>query len=68
MADESRMHDRTLEVLDRIAQGDMYGFVCAHGSEVTKAAKEGAEAIRYRQRLDEILKCWEELDGQKESM
>ena len=68
MADESRMHDRALEVLDRIAQGDMYGYVCAHGSEVVKAAKEGAEAIRYRQRLDELLKCWEELDGQKESM
>ena len=62
MADDARMHDRALEVLDRLSQGDIYGFVCAHGKEVENAAKEGAEAIRYRKRLEEILKCWEEVD------
>lgn len=50
----------TLEVLDRIASGrNIYSFICANGEDVIKAAAQGAEAIREREKLDKRLKCWE---------
>lgn len=51
----------SLEILDRIASGkSIYSFVCANGKDVIRAAEQGAEAIRFKQRLDE--KLWEGID------
>ena len=54
--------NRDLEILDRIASGkNIYSFVCANGKDVIRAAEQGAEAIRFKQKLDEKLKMWEEI-------
>lgn len=59
----------TLEVLNRIASGEnIYGFVCAHGSEVVRAASEGAEAIRKVNKVNKLLKCWEEDGNENENV
>lgn len=64
MADNPGIYDKNLEILDRIASGkNIYGFVCANGKDVMTAAEQGAEAIRFKQRLDEKLKMWEEMNG-----
>ena len=50
----------SLDVLDRIASGkDIYTYVCSKGNDVVKAAQIGADAIRQRMALDDLLKCWE---------
>ena len=62
MADKPGIYARDLEVLDRIASGkSIYSFVCANGKDVIRAAEQGAEAIRFKQKLDEKLKMWEEI-------
>lgn len=69
MADEQRIFNRDLEVLDRVSSGkDIYCYVCAHGTEVISAAAHGAEAIRFKQRLEENLKYWEEADERNVSV
>ena len=61
--------NRDLEILDRIASGkNIYSFVCANGKDVIQAAKAGADAIRFKQKLEENLKMWEELDGNERKM
>ena len=58
-----------LEILDRIASGkSSYSFVCANGKDVIRAAEQGAEAIRFKQRLDEKLKMWEVIDERNVSV
>lgn len=58
-----------LEVLDRIASGNsIYSFVCANGTDVIQAAKAGADAIRFKQKLDEKLKMWEVIDERNVSV
>lgn len=59
----------SLEILDRIASGkNIYSFVCANGKDVIRAAEQGAEAIRFKQRLDEKLKMWEVIDERNVSV
>lgn len=67
MADKPGIYDRDLEILDRIASGkSIYSFVCANGKDVIRAAEQGAEAIRFKQKLDE--KLWEEIDERNVSV
>lgn len=62
MVDKPGIYTRDLEILDRIASGkNIYSFVCANGKDVIRAAEQGAEAIRFKQKLDEKLKMWEEI-------
>lgn len=69
MADKPGIYTRDLEILDRIASGkNIYGFICAHGKEVQRAAEQGAEAIRFKQKLDEKLKMWEVIDERNVSV
>lgn len=69
MANKPEIYDRDLEILDRIASGkNIYSFVCANGKDVIRAAEQGAEAIRFKQRLDEKLKMWEVIDERNVSV
>lgn len=51
---------QSIQVLEGIAN-DRYNW----SKEVREACKDGAEALRQREKLDDLLKCWEEYDGEQ---
>ena len=50
-----------LECMANLNDSQLLSYMCKHSRRIGKAAGIGAEAIRNCEKLDKLLKCWEEI-------